>query len=59
MLEQRLASLTPQELQTLNQQIDELPNGGIIGTLVLIFLVFVITDALGATDLFPFVDPIR
>lgn len=59
MLEQRLASLTPQELQTLNQQIDELPNGGIIGTLVLIFIVFVITDALGATDIFPFVNPIH
>ena len=58
-LEQRLASLTPMEMQTLNQQIDELPNGGIIGALALIFVVLVITDMLGATDVFTFVDPIN
>ncbi|WP_207062273.1 PA2779 family protein [Motiliproteus sp. SC1-56] len=57
-LEQRLATLTPQELQTLNAQIDELPSGGLLGALVLIFIVLIITDAIGATDVFNFVDPV-
>ena len=56
---ERIQHLTTAELQMLNQQIDELPAGsGLVGLLVLLFIVFVITDALGATDLFPFVKPI-
>ena len=56
----RISQLTPLELSQLNQKINELPAGsGIIGTMVLIFVVLVITDALGATDVFEFVDPIN
>lgn len=57
---ERVQRLTPQELTQLNSQLDQLPAGGsdILGVLVLIFLVFVITDMLGATDIFPFVHPI-
>lgn len=59
-IEQRLASLTNQEIMQLSQQIDNLPAGGdVLGLVVLIFLVFVITDSLGATDIFSFVHPIE
>lgn len=59
-IEQRVAALTDQEVMQLNQQMETLPAGeGIVGLAVFLFVVFIITDALGATDLFDFVDPIR
>src|SRR3990167_6796728 len=56
----RINQMTPGELSQLNQKMAELPAGGdVLGIIVLIFLVFIITDMLGATDVFPFVNPIR
>lgn len=56
----RINQMTPGELSQLNQKMAELPAGGdALGLIVLIFLVFIITDMLGATDVFPFVNPIR
>jgi hypothetical protein len=57
----RVASLTDAEVARINQQVEKLPAGGdsFLGILVLIFVIFVITDALGATDIFPFVHPIK
>lgn len=56
----RINSLTGQELANLNRQFNELEAGGdILGILLIIFIVFVITDAIGATDIFPFVHPVR
>ncbi len=58
-VDQRLSSLTPDERAFLEQRIDELPAGGdVLGLLVLLFIVFVITDAIGVTDIFPFVHPV-
>ena len=56
----RIANLTNNEIQKLNGLLGELPAGGIdiISTAVFVFLVFLITDLLGATDLFPFVKPL-
>ncbi|MFN3750825.1 MAG: DUF6627 family protein [Thiobacillus sp.] len=57
---QRVASLTDAEVSRLNQRLAELPAGGdVLGAILLIFIVFVITDAIGATDIFPFVHPVR
>ncbi len=57
---QRLAQMTDQEVAQLNQQLADLPAGGdLLGILVLIFIVFIITDAIGATDIFPFVHPVK
>ena len=57
--EQRIAKLSDSQISELNQRLDELPAGGdALGLIVLIFLVFVITDAVGATDIFPFVHPV-
>ena len=53
----RVDSLTDQELQGLSNKIDQLPAGGdsLLGVLVFIFIVLLITDILGFTNVFPFV----
>ena len=52
----RLDSLTDEEVQTLAAKMDQLPAGGdVLGVLVFIFLVLLITDILGFTNIFPFV----
>lgn len=57
---ERVDAMTPAELAQLNQQIDELPAGsGVVGLLLTLFIVFVITDVIGATDIFPFIHPVR
>ncbi|MEE8380099.1 MAG: PA2779 family protein [Gammaproteobacteria bacterium] len=55
-LQDRVASLTDAEVAMLNTQLDELPaGGGILETAVFIFVVLLITDVLGYTEIFPFV----
>ena len=53
----RVDSLTDEEVQTLATNMDQLPAGGdsIVGALVFIFIVLLITDLLGLTNIFPFV----
>ncbi len=56
----RVDSLTDQEIAKISARIDQLPAGGdglgvIVGAAVLIFLVLLLTDILGVTDIFPFV----
>lgn len=56
----RVAAMTEAEIAQLNQSLADMPAGGsVLGVLLIIFLVFVITDVLGATDIFPFIKPIR
>ena len=57
---ERIQNLTPQELADFQQQLAEAPAGqDVVGIIVLFLLVFIITDMLCATDLFPFVKCIR
>jgi hypothetical protein len=53
----RVDSLTDEEMQTLATNMDQLPAGGdsFLGALVFIFIVLLITDILGLTNIFPFV----
>ena len=51
----RIASLTPAEIRQLNVELQQQPAGGIVGVLLTIFIIFVITDMLCATNLFSFV----
>ncbi len=53
----RVDSLSDAETHALAGQLSTLPAGGdtILGVIVLIFLVLLITDILGVTDVFPFV----
>lgn len=51
----RVDALTDDEAQRMAKSIDEMPAGGnIVGAVLLIFLVLLITDLLGLTDVFPF-----
>jgi hypothetical protein len=57
----RVASLSDEEIQQIAGRLDELPagEGGIgpvVGAIVLIFLVLLVTDLLGLTNVFPFVN---
>ena len=53
---QRLANMTDEEIQAFSAKMDQLPAGsGVVGTLALIFIILLITDLLGLTDVFPFV----
>lgn len=55
----RVADMSAAEVAELNQQIDDLPAGsGVVGVIVLILIVLIVTDAIGVTDVFNFVDPV-
>jgi hypothetical protein len=56
----RVASLSDREIRQINGQIDRLPAGqgvivALLGAALIIFLVLLITDLLGLTQVFPFV----
>lgn len=52
----RVASMTDTEVATVSTKIDQLPAGGdALGLLLLVFLVLIITDILGVTDIFTFI----
>jgi hypothetical protein len=60
MAKARVNSLTDEEVSQAARQMDQLPAGGdglgiIVGAAVLIFLVLLVTDILGLTDVFKFV----
>ena len=62
--QQRVDSLSDEELAEIASSIDQLPAGGggigvVVGAAVLIFLVLLITDIVGLTHVFPFVNHSR
>lgn len=59
-VEQRINSLTTEELAYFNSQLDEAPAGaGVLGVIVLFLVIFIITDMLCATNIFRFVNCIN
>jgi len=59
-VEARLAALSPAELAQLSTRIDQMPAGGdgigaVVVAILIVFLVLLITDLAGLTDVFPFV----
>jgi hypothetical protein len=57
----RIEILTDQEVVQLADQLDQMPAGGsalgiLVGAALFVFLVLLITDILGYTDVFPFAD---
>ncbi len=59
-VQKRIAMMSDAEVAQLNQQMSELPAGSsVLSLAVLIFIVFVVTDVIGATDIFPFIKPVR
>jgi hypothetical protein len=57
----RVAAMTDEEVAQLAAKVDQLPAGGegIIGALLIVFIVLLITDILGFTKVFPFTKPIK
>jgi hypothetical protein len=55
----RIASLSDAEVNDIVDKLDQLPAGGFIGTILiiafLVFLILLLTDIAGYTDIFPFV----
>jgi len=59
-VEERINNLTPAELAEFEQQLAQAEVGeGVVGIIVLFLLVFIVTDMLCATNIFPFVNCIR
>lgn len=54
----RIANMTAEELSALNSQMNEMPAGGIVGVVVTVLVVVVVTDLMGLTDVYPFINPI-
>ena len=54
----RIASMTDAEISALNAQMDDMPAGGVLGTIFTVLVVLVVLDLIGITDLFTFIDPI-
>ncbi len=55
-LQARVDALTDEEVALMADQLDQLPAGsGILGTVLVVFLVLLATDILGYTEVFPFV----
>ena len=55
----RVAALTDDEARSMASHLDSAPAGGIIGAIVLIFLVLLLTDILGFTKVYPFTRSVR
>ncbi len=60
-VQQRINSLSNEELAEISSSIDQLPAGGgavgaVVGAALLIFLVLLITDVIGLTHVYPFVN---
>jgi cytochrome c-type biogenesis protein CcmH/NrfG len=58
--EQRVDALSDAEINRIVEQVGDMPAGGgffgvLIGAAVLVFIILLITDMTGATDVFPFV----
>ena len=57
---ERVARMTNAEILVLSEGIGDLPAGsGVLGVVLVVFIVFVITDVIGATDIFPFIRPVN
>ena len=59
--EARVAALTDDETSLLARNVDTLPAGGdgIVGAILLVFLILLVTDILGFTKVFPFTRTMR
>ena len=59
-VEDRVAAMTIDEVAQINAHMDDMAAGGdALGIILTLFIVFIITDAICATDIFPFVNCIN
>jgi hypothetical protein len=56
----RVNSLSNKEVIQIHQRVNEMPAGaGAAGAVLAVFIVLIITDMMGATDIFPFIRPVE
>lgn len=55
---QRIANMTNEELEALNSHLNDMPAGGIVGTVFTVLVVVAVLDLMGITDVYPFIRPI-
>jgi hypothetical protein len=56
----RVSSMSDNQVIQVHQRMDEMPAGaGAAGTVLVVFIVLMITDLMGATDIFPFIRPME
>ncbi|WP_231732118.1 PA2779 family protein [Rheinheimera sp. EpRS3] len=55
---QRIAAMTTAELDALNNELNDMPAGGIVGVIVTVLVVVAVLDLMGITDVYPFIRPI-
>ncbi|MCC5881576.1 MAG: PA2779 family protein [Halomonas sp.] len=54
-VEARVAALTDEEAHQMAEQLEQLPAGAsVVGALLVVFIVLLVTDILGLTNVFPF-----
>ena len=63
-VQKRIDNMTPAELVYFNQQAEDLPKGSslfgtLLGLAVLFAIIFIVTDVIGATDIYPFINSIN
>ena len=51
--------MTQSELNSLNEQMNNMPAGGIVGAIVTVLAVVALLDLFGVTDVYPFIRPIN
>jgi hypothetical protein len=55
----RVAAMTDEEAAQVAAHMDEMPAGGVLGLILVVFIVLLITDILGFTKVFPFTRTVR
>lgn len=55
---QRIANMTNEELTAFNNQLNEMPAGGVVGTIITVLVVVAVLDLMGITNVYPFIRPI-
>ncbi|KTG16217.1 MULTISPECIES: PA2779 family protein [unclassified Guyparkeria] len=55
-VEQRVAALSDEEVRQMNERLDQMPAGAnaVVGALFAVFVILLVTDLLGLTNVFPF-----
>lgn len=57
---ERVSQLSDIQIKDISTRFDEMPAGASAGGILLtVFIVFVITDVIGATDIFPFIKAVK
>jgi hypothetical protein len=56
-VEMRVAALSDAEVMQMAEQMDDLPAGGVLGTIVAVLVILLLLELLGVTDIFASVGP--